>query len=390
MNSPIRERHRPLVHLISGLGSGGAENFLLKLLGADPQLQAASQVISIRPVDDLSPQFEALGVPVMRLPLGAHPAALINLFRLIRALAHPDVKLIQSWLYFSDTMAALVGRLLLKKPVIWGIRSSHAGSGKWMTSFLAQRLNPALSRQLASAIVCCGRKARESHAALGYAKHQLIVIPNGYDTAHVGRNAAAGARVRDELGVGSEEFLVGMAARVTIYKDHETLYRAIAIARTQIPCLRLLLCGNGTGPDTTKMAAHLARHGLMDIALPLGLRRDMNAIYSAIDLHILSSLTEGFPNVVAESVLCGCGSISTDVGDASEILHDTRWLVPPKMPELLAAKILEYYRLSPLERMTVLRENKAWVEDHFEMSRVAKQYCNLYRSIAPEALDPVE
>lgn len=372
---------RPLVHVVAGLGAGGAETFLLRLLRADPRLRAASRIVSARPLDALSGQFEALGVPVLKLPLAADLRLPAHLLALRRTLADKDVRLVQSWLYLSDTLAALLGA---GKPVVWGIRSSHGARGKRLTGLLARRVNPWLSSRAPAAIICCGQQALDAHRALGYAPERLHLIPNGYEVELFQPDPAAGNALRVELGIPADAFVVGMAARTDIYKDHDTLLRALALARRRVPSLRLLLCGKGT--DGPEIAALIHRHGLAGACLPLGLQRDMQRFYSTLDLHVLSSLTEGFPNVVAEATLYGCGSLSTDVGEARALLADPASLITPGDASTMCDRILAFQALPPVGRARLIAANRAVVASQFDMNRIAQLYRTTYEALAPGLL----
>lgn len=376
---------RPLVHLISGLAAGGAESFLLRLLSADATLRDASRIISIRQNDDLSAQFEKLGVPVLFLPLGLRADTLSSLWRLIRELSSPRVELVQSWLYLADAVAAVVAHGWLGKTVVWGIRSSHGG-GKRATRFIAQGLNPWLSRHQVDAIVVCGERAREAHLAFGYAASRMQVIPNGFDFLAWRHDSAAGRAIRDAFGIAEGDFVVGMVARAEIYKDHAALFEAIAKLRPSIPGLRLLLCGNGITQSNAPLMALARQQGIADIVYPLGLRRDLSAVYSALDLHVLASRSEGFPNVVAEAILCDCASVCTDVGEAAEIISDRRWIVPVGSVEALAQTIAAFHALTPPQRDDVRQHNAEWVRERFAMEKTAARYISLYRSLAPSVL----
>lgn len=172
-----------------------------------------------------------------------------------------------------------------------------------------------------------------------------------------------------------------MAARTDIYKDHDTLLKAVALARQRLPDLRLLLCGKGT--EEARVAALIERHGLHGICLPLGPQRDMGRFYAALDLHVLSSHSEGFPNVVAEATLYGCGSLSTDVGEARALLAEPNSLMTPGDAVTMCDRVLAFHSLSPAGRSQQIAANRTVVASRFDMNRIVQLYRATYEELAP-------
>jgi len=65
----------------------------------------------------------------------------------------------------------------------------------------------------------------------------------------------------------------------------------------------------------------------------------MPAAYNALDVLVLSSMSESFPNVVGEAMACGVPCVVTDVGDAAELVGETGVIAPPRDPERLREAI---------------------------------------------------
>ena len=123
---------------------------------------------------------------------------------------------------------------------------------------------------------------------------------------------------------------------------------AAARVAARLPDARFALAGRGLEPGAEAPLRAAAAAGLPPERLSLrGEIEDMNDFYREIDVLVLSSRTEGFPNVVAEAMGQGRPVVTTNVGAAAEIVGDTGVIAPPRDPEALAAGMLEMAALSP-------------------------------------------
>ena len=96
---------------------------------------------------------------------------------------------------------------------------------------------------------------------------------------------------------------------------------------------------------------------------------------SELNLHILSSNSESFPNVVAEAMACETPCIVTNVGDAAHIVGKTGWVVPPENPLKLAkkmAKALSEIGTKKWEKRCIQARNR--IKKNFDIERMVKSY----------------
>jgi len=368
-----------VVHVISGLGQGGAETMLAKLLGAMDRRRVDAAVVSLLDKGLLGPRIEALGVPVHALGMRRgvpSPTALLRLFLLLRRL-RPD--LVQTWMYHADLLGGLAARAG-HIPVAWNIRQSDLDPNlsKRSTRWTA-RACASLSRVIPRRIVCCSSRAAQVHQALGYCPDRMVVIPNGFDTRVFQPDPARRASTRRRLGISDGEFLVGLVARFDPQKDHGTFIEAAGQVAALRPSARFLLCGEGIDHTNPELGRWIDRASVGDRSHLLGRRDDIPQLMPGLDLAVSSSaFGEGFPNVLGEAMASGVSCVATDVGDSAEILGDSGRSVPPRRPEALAAAILEMIDLPAQERRRLGEGARQRVLERFGIEAVAARYEALY------------
>lgn len=330
---------KKVVHIITGLNDGGAEGVLTRLCLHSKGVQHI--VISLIDSGKYGPVLQQAGVVVHCMGMNPGKPSLVRFYRLIKLIRAEQPDVVQTWMYHADLLGGIAAKLTGVRRVFWGIRHStlETGKSKRLTILIA-RLCAILSHWVPEKIVCCAQKALSVHADIGYARSKLLVIPNGYDLAHFKPDVAAGVKIRSELRLDTEEFVLGMVGRFDPQKDHFNLLKALSLVAEQKISFCCLFVGKDLSPDNIDLIAHISELDLQDKVVLVGPRTDISAVMNALDLHVLSSCSEGFPNVLAEAMASGTPCVSTDVGDALEIIGDPKACCPSRDAQALADVII--------------------------------------------------
>jgi len=326
------------------------------------------------------PRLRDLGITVRELNFPAGRVTLKGLYRLWRLIREGKPDAVQTWMYHADLAGGLIARLAGIRLVIWGIRNSHSSpeslsrSARW-----AARLCAWLSAWLPVAIVSCSEHAAHVHQRMGYDASKFTVIPNGYDLEQFSPRRNSALSLRKKLGVGSHVPLVGMVARWDPQKDHANLLAALAIIANRGRDFRCVLAGEGVGKNNEALGRLIFQNRLQDKVTLLGPLHDISNVMNALDLFILSSRAEAFPNVVAEAMACGTPCVVTAVGDAALIVADTGWVAPPENPGALAASIEN--GLSAIEspqREKISQACRARIVNSFGLDQMTAAYLDIW------------
>jgi glycosyltransferase involved in cell wall biosynthesis len=373
-----------VVHVITGLNTGGAETMLLRLLTHTDRERFDSLVVSMTDVGPIGERIAALGVPVRALGMQRgvpNPAGVGRLARLLRAV-RPDV--VQTWMYQADLVGGLAAKAAGGAPVVWGIHSTDLDPAQITRLKRATvRACVAASHVLPTRIACCSESSLVSHAALGYVREKMLVIPNGADPVAFAPDPDARRSVRAELGVAPDTPLVGHVARFDPAKDHRTLVRAAALLLERMPDVAFVLCGDAVTAENRELAGWIDEAGIAPSVHLLGRRSDIPRLTSGVDLATSSSsYGEAWPLAVGEAMACGVPCVVTDIGDSPVIVGDTGLTVPPRDPAALAGAWHRILSLDREERARLGAAARRRIEEHFSLQSAVASYERVYAELA--------
>ncbi len=222
-------------------------------------------------------------------------------------------------------------------------------------------------RRRPSRIIYNAKTAATEHEELGYPQHCRVVIPNGFDTDRFRPDPCARNRIREELGLSPATRLVGMIARYHPVKDHAGFLRAAALLAARAPDVHFLLTGAGVTGDNRELGDLARSLNLEPCCHFLGERHDVPAVTAALDVATLTSLSEGFPNVVGEAMACGVPVAATAAGEAPELLDRIGAVVPCGDPERMAASWQLLLELPEDRRRTIGAEGRDRILDRYSI-----------------------
>ncbi|RME32115.1 glycosyltransferase [Candidatus Woesearchaeota archaeon] len=317
---------RPVLHVITGLGVGGAEHMLLKTI---PHLPGTHIVCSLTDDNALGRKLEEKGVETYYLHLTTWNFLLV-LWRLRRLIKSVRPRLINSYLLHANIIARIVGRLTGVKTIICSVRNIHRDRPVWnaldrATSWMVTRYTPN-SRAVAAWLT----------NEVGIPEEKITVIPNCVDATLKERVAKTNRHAkRRELGLQRERVALYVAS-FKKQKNHETLLAAFS----KLPNEWVLLLA-GDGPRKKEMEWLARRLRIAKRVRFLGNRADIPELLAVSDVFVFPSRHEGMPNALLEAMAAGVPVVCSDIPENKEVAGEEALYVNADDAQGLANAILK-------------------------------------------------
>lgn len=201
-------------------------------------------------------------------------------------------------------------------------------------------------------------------------KFSTTVIPNGICLSDF-YNAVP--LPRQELVKENENVcIVTMCARFSKVKDYKTLFRALRL----LPQFVHVICV-GDGELKAENEQYCEQQGLMDRVHFLGLRNDVNQIFKASDIIVLSSEHEGFSISMLEAMASGKPFVASEVPGIADLVKEHALLFPYKNEHVLAKCILKLWQ-DKVYRNCMIGKSQEFAS-RYDILSSADKYIELYQ-----------
>lgn len=336
-----RERGSRPAKVVFWAGSfeqAGTQRFLLELLTRLDRGAYEPIVFSALKRGELLPAIESLGVPVLEFGTGTHvasPATMRGLAGAAACLRRERVAILNCMLGIITLFGPFVGRAAGVPVVI----NHQRNAAYWIRGGARERVYSFVNRKLVDAVAVNSGAARDELVRrFGVPAAKVVDVGAGID---VGRFAWAppDERLAAELGLAGHQ-VVGIVAKLSPVKGHEWFLESAARIARERADARFLIVGDG--PRRSELEGLARALGVADKVVFAGARDDVPALLRLMNVFVLSSVSEGAPNVVMEAMAAGVPVVATDVGGVSDAVGgpSSAVLVPPRDADAMARGVL--------------------------------------------------
>ena len=367
-----------ILHVITGLNTGGAERMLVKLIESTNRVEHS--VISLLDKGSQGEILEKQGVSVRCLNMNRGIPSLSKLIQLRNFVSEANPNVIQSWMYHAN-VATYFANMNKNYPLIFNIRHAlNDFRNEKRSTKVAINLNSVFSRKV-EGIIFNSEMSKDQHVKFGLRNESLVVIPNGFDIEKFQPNDGNRLRVRNYYKIAEDEILIGAVGRNHSVKGFDVFLKGCSLVAKQIEKVKFILIGKGIKED----------EDLRDLSCSLGIndslifeneRDDLEKVWPAIDIYCNSSRSEAFSNTIGEAMLNEIPCIVTDVGDSAKIVGSTGIVVQPNEPKYLAKAILEICNLNKTRKNDLGISARKRIKENFSISKISDQYLNLYKTLS--------
>jgi glycosyltransferase involved in cell wall biosynthesis len=365
--SKAQRRPARVVHVISGLGVGGAERFLTNFITNDRSGTNIHHVVSLQSDGYYAKQLADAGISVTQCGARNPWTTLAAVLRAVRAIRKPNPDVVLGWMYHGNLIASL-GAFGLGARVIWGIRCSDMDLSRYRAQLrFVVRTGRWLSF-MPDAAVLNSQAGLRSHQAAGYRCRNMMVIENGFDTERFQPDQDRRVVMRDALGIPRDAVVCATIARVDPMKDYP-LYLGLA---GDFPNVVFLAVGSGTD----KLGGPPNYRGL-------GVRHDIEDLLRACDVMVSTSLFgEGLSNAIGEAMASGLPVVATNVGDAARLVGGGGIIVPPGNRDAFRDALGRLTESDDLRR-TLGRRARARIVSRFRLDQAVTRMTRVLRDNNP-------
>ena len=373
-----------VIHIINSLKKGGAEGNLFRLCEFQKKKYKKKITIIIITLIEhgfYEKELKKKGIKVHSLKFSLKNnffefiKKTIKLRKLINK-ENPDI--IQSWMYHSNFITLFIPKFFYDK-LFWNIRHSELNFhiSKKMTILLSI-ICGLVSKVVPKGIIYCSKKSINFHEKKHfYSKCKTSLIYNGYNENIFFPSKKLNLNFRKKYDIRKTDIILGYAGRYAEQKNIPNLLFAFSKIVKNYNNVFLYMIGKDINLQNKELISYSNKLKIKKKIFFLDEQKSLLEFYNGIDLLILTSHSESFPNVIAESMLCSTPVLSSDAGCSKKIIDEYGFVTTNNSHQYIfknLKKIINFYIINKSKWKFLKNKSRSHIKKNFSVPKMSNSY----------------
>jgi len=361
------------------VAAGLQQSLLMPVLTRMPKERVKTQVVCLAPGAVPGAVLRQSGVPVHDVALSRTKFSLGGFGELVKAAKafRPDV--IHAWGYTAQIFANAVRKKVDRKiKVVWTVgATSPLPRGAGMID--RQKIkHVAKAAATADRIVYASDAGGAQHRRVGFPEGDSLTIPPGIDATRFKPDAAARRKIREQLHLAPDAFVIGMVAPFQSEYDHATFIKGVGELIKTNPHVAVVLAGHGVQKGNAPLMAMVGGGTLAQRVQLLGEWSDLATLFNACDVVCSSALNDGSRMTLVAAMLCGVPCVATGMGAQGEVIGHYGVAIEAGSPAAFVKGIQRVLQLTPEKRAAMAQGARKHALQNYVYVRSLQRYLQVY------------
>ena len=373
-----------ITHIINSLKKGGAEGNLYRLCKFNKKKYKDKIDITIITLIDngfYEDEIKKNGIKIFSLEINKKikffdfTKKILKLRKFIKK-QNPDI--IQSWMYHSNFITLFFPKIFYNK-IFWNIRHSELNTkiSKKMTILLSI-ICGLFSKTIPKKIIYCSEKSIEFHENVHfYSKNKTVLINNGFSDKTYYSSKYLRSNFRKKNKIKRSDIILGFAGRYAKQKNITSLLLAFSKIMKNYKNVYLYMVGKDINHQNKELTNYVFNLKIKNRVFFLNEQKNLLKFYNGIDMLVLSSHSESFPNVVAEAMLCSTPVLSSNAGCSKKIIKDYGFIMSNNNSQSIIHSLKKSINVfnNKKKRWRSLKKNsRLQIKKNFSIEKMANIY----------------
>ena len=373
-----------IIHIINSLNKGGAEGNLYRLCKFHKKKfkkNISITIITLIRSGFYEIKLKKLGVNIFSLNINKQSKFFDYIKRILKLRkflkkVNPDI--IQSWMYHSNFITLFIPKIFYEK-LFWNIRHSELNSKiSKKTTIFVSIICGLFSKKVPKKIIYCSERSIKFHENYHfYSREKSTLIYNGYSDKTYFPLRRHRFKFRKSYNIGKSDIIIGFAGRYAKQKNIYSMLFAFSKISKTYNNVYLYMVGRDISKNNINLINYINSLKIDNKVFILNQQNNLLEFYNGIDLLLLASHSESFPNVIAESMLCSTPVLSSNAGCAKEIINGKGFMMKNNDSKAIykdLKRTINFFKYKKKDWKIIKKNSRSQIQKNFSIPNMANRY----------------